>query len=596
MSTKYIIGSLVATTVLAFSLDSWISDGKLFGGTTPKTVSDKGWWEETDKKFQAWPQFSLCYWRHITKVSEMETSSPSQLPDNVDMKPSFRKLSNDAAQRKYRRHSPDRGSDSSPSSGSPNRDRGHSPNFHKGEAKKMSDDRHRRKEDGRDAERDASRYRGGKDNDYYRRKDKQFYGSSNDYHRHNDYKGNRYKHADEDERSYYRSATRSVQESRGGMRADHVRHESDHDRHRENRRFMDKYSRESPDDVGYRRRDKDRETIDPERDRHRDRVRDDKRDHWRSSGDHKNSRPSSYEDLKGHPRELSSGRISGLHHSKEAYGICRKESGERKEEKRKMGDSERDPYKERPNREKEEHLQASNKNIYKSREQDVKTESQDKNVDANEYLDSSGKKMKLFHPEKAVPAENADEKSLFSSKPVQDGGSKVTAGLDNSSAGVTDTAHDLNAAKVAAMKAAELVNRNLVGGGCLTTDQKKKLLWGNKKNTPTEEFQTGNRWDATMFPDRERQEKFNKLMGVKGDVNPEHKPKETDASNRLDAEKQNQLQMDLEKQYTAGLRRRDGRTVGLGFSSAAPVAASSALCEWEWRELHAGWRSDMLRE
>lgn len=30
------------------------------------------------------------------------------------------------------------------------------------------------------------------------------------------------------------------------------------------------------------------------------------------------------------------------------------------------------------------------------------------------------------------------------------------------------------------------------------------------------------------------------------------------------AEKQKELQMDLEKQYTAGLRRRDGRTVGLG--------------------------------
>lgn len=32
-----------------------------------------------------------------------------------------------------------------------------------------------------------------------------------------------------------------------------------------------------------------------------------------------------------------------------------------------------------------------------------------------------------------------------------------------------------------------------------------------------------------------------------------------------DVEKQReQLQMELEKQYTAGLRRRDGRTVGLG--------------------------------
>lgn len=32
----------------------------------------------------------------------------------------------------------------------------------------------------------------------------------------------------------------------------------------------------------------------------------------------------------------------------------------------------------------------------------------------------------------------------------------------------------------------------------------------------------------------------------------------------LRAEKQKELQLDLEKQYTAGLRRRDGRTVGLG--------------------------------
>ena len=34
------------------------------------------------------------------------------------------------------------------------------------------------------------------------------------------------------------------------------------------------------------------------------------------------------------------------------------------------------------------------------------------------------------------------------------------------------------------------VNRNLVGFGgvgFLSTDQKKKLLWGNKKNNPTEE-------------------------------------------------------------------------------------------------------------
>ncbi|KAF8403794.1 hypothetical protein HHK36_011900 [Tetracentron sinense] len=56
MTTKYIIGSLLASGVLAFSLDYVLADKKLFGGTTPTTVSNKEWWEETDKKFQAWPR------------------------------------------------------------------------------------------------------------------------------------------------------------------------------------------------------------------------------------------------------------------------------------------------------------------------------------------------------------------------------------------------------------------------------------------------------------------------------------------------------------------------------------------------------------
>lgn len=44
----------------------------------------------------------------------------------------------------------------------------------------------------------------------------------------------------------------------------------------------------------------------------------------------------------------------------------------------------------------------------------------------------------------------------------------------------------------------------------------------------------------------------------------EHKPDNQETSG-LQAEKQmEQLQLELEKQYTAGLRRRDGRTVGLG--------------------------------
>ncbi|XP_077240079.1 uncharacterized protein LOC143880986 [Tasmannia lanceolata] len=56
MTTKYIIGSLVGAAAIAYVTDLMIADKKLFGGTTPRTVSDKAWWGETDNKFQAWPR------------------------------------------------------------------------------------------------------------------------------------------------------------------------------------------------------------------------------------------------------------------------------------------------------------------------------------------------------------------------------------------------------------------------------------------------------------------------------------------------------------------------------------------------------------
>ncbi|KAI3981780.1 hypothetical protein MKX01_027765 [Papaver californicum] len=54
MTIAKIIGVVVGTTVLAFGLEHIISDNKLFGETTPSTVSNKAWWQETDKKFQSW--------------------------------------------------------------------------------------------------------------------------------------------------------------------------------------------------------------------------------------------------------------------------------------------------------------------------------------------------------------------------------------------------------------------------------------------------------------------------------------------------------------------------------------------------------------
>ncbi|KAI3772610.1 hypothetical protein L6452_03800 [Arctium lappa] len=56
MTGAKIVGGTIGAIVLAFACDYVISDKKLFGGTTPSTVSNKEWWEETDKKFQAWPR------------------------------------------------------------------------------------------------------------------------------------------------------------------------------------------------------------------------------------------------------------------------------------------------------------------------------------------------------------------------------------------------------------------------------------------------------------------------------------------------------------------------------------------------------------
>ncbi|KAL6603348.1 hypothetical protein ACP70R_043709 [Stipagrostis hirtigluma subsp. patula] len=156
-------------------------------------------------------------------------------------------------------------------------------------------------------------------------------------------------------------------------------------------------------------------------------------------------------------------------------------------------------------------------------------------------------------------------RSLFSSVADTKLSSTANEALDSSAsvdAGATD---GVNAAKVAAMKAAELVNRNIAafgaGTGRLTTDQKKKLLWGNKKSNPPEESSA--RWDLNLFSDRERQEKFNKLMGVKGSA-PVQENKAENKDGSSEAKKLEELDTNLEKHYIAGLRRRDGRTVGLG--------------------------------
>ncbi|KAK4770904.1 hypothetical protein SAY87_031436 [Trapa incisa] len=56
MAAAKIIGAIAASFAVAYVCDTLVSDQKIFGGSTPGTVLNKGWWEETDKKFQAWPR------------------------------------------------------------------------------------------------------------------------------------------------------------------------------------------------------------------------------------------------------------------------------------------------------------------------------------------------------------------------------------------------------------------------------------------------------------------------------------------------------------------------------------------------------------
>ncbi|TVU26364.1 hypothetical protein EJB05_28907 [Eragrostis curvula] len=56
MMAVYIVGSLVGSFAIAYLCDTFVSDKKAFGGSTPKTVSEKEWWQATDTKFQAWPR------------------------------------------------------------------------------------------------------------------------------------------------------------------------------------------------------------------------------------------------------------------------------------------------------------------------------------------------------------------------------------------------------------------------------------------------------------------------------------------------------------------------------------------------------------
>ncbi|XP_057424091.1 uncharacterized protein LOC130717753 isoform X2 [Lotus japonicus] len=474
----------------------------------------------------------------------MDSNSQSPPHNNLDSKNVFRKPSGDAGSRNYRRRSPIEGS-ASPD-GSPRHEHSSSPNTLRENCSKVS--HHSRKYDGREQDRTYGRNHYGRSSDS-RHSGRQSSWSSYGHSRHD-------KYADED-RFRVRLSSRSGRESRG----DHIREESD-SKPKDYQRSEDKNSRDKYDRSDYRSKEKDKEKylksqkykdIDSSYERSGsgrrhaayDEVerqtrdldgRDEKRDFRRSSGEHRSDQAVSYSEIRSQKEDSSSQRDSSSKYHQDDYKNDQKELNSQNiswEEKRKFDDTDIIKNKDRNSRKIGEKFGIVDK-------------------------ESSGKKSKLFSADKGVNFGKDDERQTSSSKLPQESKEDLRATKTSGN----NVGSDFDAAKVAAMRAAELVNKNLVGAGCLTTDQKKKLLWGAKKSTPTEE--SGHRWDTAMFTDRERQEKFNKLMGVKGEAKVEQNSDNNNSNDLLRAEKQKELQQDLEKQYTAGLRRRDGRTVGLG--------------------------------
>ncbi|CAL1352282.1 unnamed protein product [Linum trigynum] len=411
----------------------------------------------------------------------MDPKVESSPPDTEDAKVTFRKPSNDVASRKYRRRSPD--VKASGDHESLRNDRSSSPVYTRGGLGKDSEHRESRKDEWRRYDRDQRVQSG--DSDSHSSKNPNSYSRPDDYSR-------REKYLDEDRHN----KTSYVQrDSRGTSRSDHTKQENDNGRSRDSRRHSDKYSR---DRDGQRSKDKEsypvsdrKQTIltSADKDGHRHRGVRDNRDGERGYGrssEYRSERTDYRERSRVHVKEsLFSRRDNDKYHTRDIERGDPEEYDDRRE-KKKHSDID-------TNRDKDAYSRASGE------------QNEEKSVCKAESQESKAKRTKLFSSEKAVHPNGDGENQSSGPKQVPAAGN-VAMGT------ISEATNDLNAAKVAAMKAAELVNKNLVGGSLMSTEQKKKLLWGNKKSTTTSVEPSGHRWDTSMFGDRERQEKFNKLM------------------------------------------------------------------------------------
>ncbi|KAL5225250.1 hypothetical protein ABZP36_011889 [Zizania latifolia] len=395
------------------------------------------------------------------------------------------------------------------------RRRSHSPVEHKDGRTKDSENSGR-KDCLRDLENDTSNARSGRGHEFVRHSDRHSSGASHESKSRDDHRRYHDKHADGNDRSHRTS--RSERESRADTYYDRSKRDNTSDRSRGDWRNNDSRYGDKPA----------------------------RREHWTKSQEKQESSLEYHRYDCGEYEKYPDG-------GKQAHNT--RKYPEEKESKKKFIQDQEEALKKRSGKEIEKNISITEpefetrekrRSLFSSVGPDVE------NVQLNEKSDISRKKPSVDCSGDLKPTQT------------------LNGVLDNSASGFKEggTVNSVDAAKVAAMKAAEFVNKNLVGfgvgTGCLSTDQKKKLLWGNKKSNPPE---SSTHWDSNLFSDRERQEKFNKLMGVKSSSTSapaqESMVDNKDGSSS-DAKKQEELDTDLEKHYIAGLRRRDGRTVGLG--------------------------------
>ncbi|XP_004252009.1 uncharacterized protein [Solanum lycopersicum] len=417
----------------------------------------------------------------------MDLDGKNTSQENIDSKGAFRKLSNDAVNRKYRRRTPVGGSSSS--DGSPARKRSSSPI-----PSRKDDWRH--KDDYID--RGSSRNRQDRSGESQRQSDRQSSRSSRNYHKQNDY--TRYgRHTDDDDKGYSKLSSHSHHDSRVDNYGNNSRRDNDH-RSRHSPRDTDKHYRDRYGDSAHRSKNQEREASSfKDKDLSFDRVGSGRRYNSSSIDDNRSresDRYKEYRDSRDEKGNRSSDHKSDRSPAYEESRSNRNESNSRKE-----------PQVDAMELDGKKYTKEERKN-YEDREKIFA----DRNVASSKGRVSSPSKKSKFSgmdesSAQGKDANAADGKFSSNSKQGQDLNGELS--LEQ---GVKDS--DIDAAKIAAMKAAELVNRNLIGTGIMTTDQKKKLLWGNKKTTTNSEEST-HRWDTSLFGDRDRQEKFNKLMSLR---------------------------------------------------------------------------------